>query len=560
MDLRNPGTLLRPGAWLPALACLLVIWPAVSEAAPWKPVLPTDGAARARLQPASGAQPETRHSYAWLDPGDEVTYDVRGQGQLRIRTRPVYADATDDPVFRHSVCYDDTTCRRFKRRSAVDGEYRLQRVEGPLPVLGAPLLLGEEDVLEIETPAVDGPFTLKNRSGTKSILVRVLVRDGLEPAPSGIAAAVPEPVANPVRTRLRWRIEPLQLGYDSNAYLAPADSNDAIGKLYWPLRARVDWRRSDNGFTWSADYAFFARIYDERILNEYRNRLSAEQAWRPDRNSRLRPFRFALEESFATKNETFFGRGDDAEFETLVDGAALSLEDRFDSWTFAAGPAVTWYAHDAVDLTGTFLWKRRDYREDYAEYPDIYALDQDRLEMELEVDWEASRRLDVTVLAGLTDKRYDEKYSRDAGGDEIRAETARYVKTWAQLEVDWGDRSGPRLGAELKYYRNRDRYAGYWDSDGFAVEGLAGWETAAGHRILARVRRSHTGYDRSHVRNDPSEPLRSKTVWNVRLYGRYRFGDRIEGIARLHYKDYDYNSRLFAYTRLLTRAGVRFTF
>lgn len=560
MILSNPRSI-PAGRLLPALALLLVLVPGLAGAAPWKPVLPMDPAARARLIEAGQTRPASSASYAWLEPGDEIRFDVVGEGELRIRTRPVFADTGDDEVFRLAVCYDDTTCRYFKRRSAVDATWSLERVDGVVPA--APLLLGEEDVLEIGMPALDAPLTLRNRSRTKAVLVRVLVRGGLEPAAPRMTVEEPEPIRSSVqtvRTRVDWDVDLLQLGWDSNAYLAPADSSSEQGRFFWPVRAGVDWRRTSRDLTWKAGYSFSGRLYDDEILNEYRNRLDAEQSWRPDRDSKLHDFRFGLEESFATKNETFFGRGDDVEFETITDGAALSLKDRFDAWTFSAGPVIDWQASGTLELTGAFSYLRRDYREDYAGHSDIYSLDQDRFEYTLEADWEATDQLEVSAQTGLTDKRYDEKFVRDADGLEIRSETARYVRTWAQVELDWEHESGLSLGAELKLYRNRDQFAGYWDSDGFAIEGTAGWETEGGHRVRARLRRSSTDYDLSRVGNDPSEPLRSKDVWNLRADGRYRLSDRVDAVARLHYKDYDYNSRLFAYERLLTRAGVAVSF
>ena len=241
-------------------------------------------------------------------------------------------------------------------------------------------------------------------------------------------------------------------------------------------------------------------------------------------------------------------------------GDTLSLADRFNSMTLNVTPSVTWEISDIVTATGYFTWQLRDYVEDYDAYADVYSLDQNNKEYGLELEWDATNDLRVTGSAKYTDKQYDEKFSRDASSILVPDVAANYVKTSGEISIDWGERYGPRLGGKFKSYQNTDQYDGYWDYSGMALEADGGWRWEEGHSFDLKIRRSESDYDLSHVLNDPTQPLRSKTVLNVRVSCEYRLRPNLDLVGSFHYKDYDYNSRTFAYTRALMQAGVAYGF
>jgi hypothetical protein len=541
------------------------LWVEQATAA-WKPARPEGDLPRVRLVPETEtkqSEQRPRSTYVMVPPGESAVFVVSGQGRMRIRTQPAYTPADKSGVFRLRVCFDDTTCRRFKRRSQPAEVVTVIPLRSSQPTVAAKTItlrpqVGKEDVLEIEVPAGTRRITIENPGrDPKPLFLRVLLQGDLVQKP--IAATRDQSGQD---HHLSVQLDAAQLGYDSNAYLAPADDNDNTGKLFWPAGAEVEYRdRSWRAMELGARYAFKGRLFQESLLNEYRHRLEARQEWAPASKSRAGGWTLELEEGLTYKQSTFFGRGDEAELETITSqGDTLSLADRFNSLTLNLTPSAAWRISEDIEATASFTWRLRNYVEDYAAYADIYSLDQDSKEFELGLEWEAMPNLNISGTLNRADKQYDQKYSRDADGMEIEAVAANYVKTSGTVGIKWGARVGLRLGGELKVYQNSDQYEGYWDYSGTALEATGGWRWQKGHRVDLKVRRSETDHDRSRVENDPSFPLRSKTVLNVRASAQYRLSPRFEWVGRLHYKDYDYNSRLFAYTRTLVQAGVRFEF
>ena len=540
----------------------LVLYASTAQAS-WKPAKPAAGTQRFRLVPESAdtapTQKQSKASYVVLPAGQQVVYRVHGQGRVRIKMRPAFDSPRDDAFFRVGVCFNDTNCRKFKRRSRPDESFNLIPAGSTVPTSATARLLGMENVLELDVSDGTRTITVENRNRDgREIFLRILLEGELtQPRAAKTSRKTTKASKRKGGSKVVVQVDAAQLGFDSNAYMAPVDDNNNQTEIFWPARAEVAFKnRTSLPIELGAKYAFKSRIYQKSILNEYRHRFDVVQKWEASDGLTL-----SLEEGLAYKQSTFFGRGEESELEAVTaDGDTLSLGDRFNNYSVSLNPSVDWELTEDLVVTGWFTWKMRDYVEDYVSYPSKYSLDQDSMEFGLELEYDVTPDLSFTGVVRRTDKQYDEKFSRDEFGIEVETVAANYVKDSGSLGVDWGKRYGLRLGGEIKFFQSTDQYQGYWDYSGLAVEGSGGWRWETGHRFELKVRHSESDHDRSHVLNDVAEPLRSKTVLNVRAGGQVRLNSRWELVGSLHYKDYDYNSRTFAYTRALVQAGMMYEF
>lgn len=517
----------------------------------WVPLSDLGDAATVELTTPDG---EPVHgTWRALGPSDTLRYAIRGDGTLRVETRALVGGGSGEVEVRLGVRTAPGTVRALLRRSS--GAQRLQLDDGS----GEVVTVLVADVDRWETPLVAGServdvFLREERS--QPVLVRVLARGSLErPAYS---ASGP--------TEVDWEVEAgvLGAGLDTNAYLAPSDSNSAETAFFWPALidagVRIDPAgRLDLGF----DYSFDGTFHSDTILNEYRHRAEAWQRWRHLSVGAARDFELQLQQVFRTKNRTYFGRGYSEEIETAAGNPPAHdspLADRFD-WregqlvaAVEFGPRTGW----SSDVEAGYV--RRDYVEDYENDPTTYSLDQDRWVGRWRVRWRNEEDLWVRVGLAVEDRFYDEKFAREADGTE-NPQQQTHITYWP-FEVEFGRRPPEGLRWHLTLGRERivDRYAGYWDRTDWAFTGDLDWVTESGHRVGARLRRSVTDYDRSRVGNTQAGPVREKDLWILGVKGLYRLDRHWRIEAWTEFKDRNNNSPTFDYTTWVSMAGLVYTF
>jgi hypothetical protein len=365
---------------------------------------------------------------------------------------------------------------------------------------------------------------------------------------------------------MKWDLETgfVGAGVNTNAYLAPSDSNSAEAALFWPAAVDAGIRfdpqgRLDLGF----DYSFDGTFHRDEILNVYRHRLEAWQRWRRLSLGALHDLDLQLEQTFRTKNRTYFGRGYSEEIETASGNPPAQespLADRFD-WregSLVADLDFGPYTGLSSDLRAGFV--RRDYVDDYEQDPNTYSLDQNRWVGRWRVRWRSENDFWVRLALGLEDRRYDEKYAREADGTENPGVQTHLMYWPIDLEFGRRPRSGLRWDARLGAERIVDRYEGYWDRTYWRADANLAWVFPSGHSVGAQVRRSITNYDRSRVGNTTAGPIREKDMWVVGIEATALLTPHWQLVAWSEVKDRNNNSPMFDYTTWVSMAGLTYTF
>ena len=347
-----------------------------------------------------------RGTWRMIAPGDTLHFAVRGTGMLRLETRAVLGPGDASAEFRMGVRTAPSTVRALVRRS--DGVQDLVAVSEAT----ADVAMRTATVDRWETELVAGSegidvFLRENRA--HPVLARVLARGELE-------RPAPEPSR---RSRVTWDLQAgvLGAGFDTNAYLAPSDSNSAETKLFWPAEffvgTRIDAARN---FDLRFDYSFNGLFYGDTILNEYRHRLGARQSWSRVSFGLLGEAVIELEQRIRTKNRTYFGRGYNEEIETAAGSPPAQdgfLADRYDWREGWVGADVMVGGRNGIGYGATVGYVRRNYVEDYENDPDTYSLDQGGVAGALRVEWRNEADAWARFTAGVRDRRYDEKFARD---------------------------------------------------------------------------------------------------------------------------------------------------
>lgn len=528
------GTMARGIVRMTLLAGIILIAGPAQGA--WRAARPVDRAENVRLD---------AKTWYRLGPGDALEIAVQGTGEMRIKVRPVRGSAGDPETFRYSVEMGDAGRRRFKRRSAPDG---------PFPGIGGgePVFLDEEDSLALQVP--EGARTVRLRmdaSDGRAAYVRVLLGRGLSQPP---AAAGRGGLLGP---DLEANVEIGVVGYDSNAYLTPVSADSADGRAYWPVRLGVRYTPvQERTFRVRADWTFDGDFYRESVLRQTRHVFDVDQRWKPGGPGRGAVW--TLEEQVRVQNDTFVGRGDREEYETSSGGQIVPFGDRFDSWDFRIRPRGEVPLGGRLTATGEGSFRHRDYRRDYAELADIYSLDRSEWTVELGVEWrQGPWRLAAGAGAGWTD--YDEKFSRDAAGNQVPGEPASYLDRRASFDARYRRANGVEVSAGYSITGRDDRFAGYWDKTVHKVDAEIGRRWPRG-RAAVWVSRSDTSYDRARVGYVSTGVLRKKDRTRVGVEGSYRLRPALDVVLSWTHDDANNNSETFAYDRSLVAAGIAASF
>ncbi len=557
----------------PPVARAAMVWNPVGTAK-WVPLVPADGSDRVTLRSVAedGSTDELHGRWSRLAPGDTVAFAIRGEGILRVETRPGFASDAAARRYRLGVRTAPDVWRLLVRREAYD---TLAVVAGGTAAgVGKAFRLGGVD--RWETALLAGServlVTLREERSAP-VWVRVLARGDVERLEQerrrpATEAGHPRSAGGRDRSPWTWELGATGgAGYDGNAYLTPRDVADtAAVRDAWFLPLEVDAELVlERGlpFELELDYGFDGQFYDDTILGERRHRLLVRQTFDdldlgPGGGGRLR-----LDQQFRSRDRTFFGRGDIEEFITgsdAVPGADVPLGDRFDwrEWSLEAELQLEPTADWEIELTG--FWLHRDYTEDYEQEPDIYSLDQDRTGVELAVRRELGADWDVGVSGEVAWWDYAEKFARDAQGDELPDVTTRLRRVPLELELRYRPRHGLRGSLAAGTLITRDLREGYWDRQTLILVAEAEYRARGPWSVEARVRRSVTDYDRSTLGNDPGAPLREKDSWRASVGGEYRVSGRLEVFGEWEWEDLENNSRTFAYRRAVVVTGVRGTF
>jgi hypothetical protein len=489
---------------------------------------------------------ETSRRYYRLDPGDTLVVPVSGSGPVRIKTRAVVANGTNPSHFRYAIALGERETRRFKRRNGDAQPFRVQSKDGS----GHQeyLQLGSLNSLEIDAPAGTNEIRLwMNPREDQSAFVRMLL---------GGEVAQPERqvVESPA---VRGLLQVGAGGYDSNAYLSPVSADSVSGLTYWPLGARLQYRSSKSRpWRLAAAYNFDGRFYTHSILNEsvHAVRFTARRRISVDRSL------VELEARLRSRNTTFVGRGDEEEFETTDDnGETVSLADRFDYRDVRVRARTRLRMAKSVSGKVHASLQRKDYRKDFEGSPDIYSLDQIRLETGVRIEWALDRRWSIEVGADLKKKNYDEKFSRDLDGAEVRTVPASYENRIVLGAVQFRQ-GGVAAGAQVRLGKTIDRYAGYWDASTWKVSGDVGYRWKRGHGVEIGLSRSHSDYDAARLGYDPSGDLRVKGSTRLRLSGTYRMYASVDLFGEYRFEHVDNNSETFAYERSVLETGLAMRF
>lgn len=531
----------------------------------WVPLKPLDHGERVALAALDDAGASTPLHGLWtrVAPGDTVAFAVRGDGMLRVETRPVFASEAAVRRYKLGVETAPGTWRHLIRRERFEA---IAQVAGQQPALR----LGQAD--RWQTPLLADTEVVRvtlREERSAPVFVRVLGRGDIavrRDAANVVARHRPEPSTADRPWRLRARAT-VGAAHDSNPYLVPRDIADTTAvrdAWYWPVDLAATVTLEDAlPFRVDLGYTFAGTFYDDDILGQTRHRVQLRETWDRLGLGPLGEGRLRLDQRLRTRDRTFFGRGDIEEFETgsdAVPGATVPLGDRFDWREVHLGadlrlsPARRWTA----DL-GAF-WLRRDYTEDYPDEPDIYALDQDRLGIDLAVRRELGGPWDVGLVGAVQWWNYDEKFARDAQGVEQPAQTTRYRRVPLTVEVRRHVRHGLRADLAVGALITSDRYQGYWDRQTLIVLGKLEWRARGPWSASVRARHSSTEYDASTVGNDVGGVLREKSSLRLAVQGDYRIDDRMEVVAVWRWTDLENNSSTFAYTRGTLEAGVRGAF
>ncbi len=533
-----------------------------SESAAWIAIAPERTTPRHSLEAVDAEGTSTPLPGRWmvLAPADTLHFAVRGEGTLRVQTRALFDSSAKSRRYRLGVLTAPGNWRHLTRHSAFETDVQWA---------GSTTVQRAAEVDGWETPLVSGAeaiaVTLREQSSAP-VLVRVLVRGEIErpwTAPSQSASAAPK--------SLRWKrnleVSAARAGYDGNAYYTPsdiADTTEVRDAWYWPLAIAASVELEDElPFDVALSYDFSTQQYDDAVLDEVRHRITLRETW-----SRLGlgPFgsgRLRLQQHLRTKNDTFFGRGDNEEFETgsgLVPGARVGLGDRFDWREFGVAAELTTRPSRAWRVELETFWLRRDHAEDFADEPEIYSLDQDRVGTNVTVRREFGPRWEFSARAGGQWWNYEEKFARDASGVELPTVATR-LRRWP-LELALEHRPGRTLRFDLALGTlvTTDLRDGYWDRSTLIASGAAQWDPRGPWSVGLRARHSTTAYDRARLDFASVGPLREKDSWRLRVNAEFRASERWDAFGSLAYTNLDNNSRTFAYERSVFETGVRAKF
>ncbi|HKK70906.1 MAG TPA: hypothetical protein VKA86_06795 [Candidatus Krumholzibacteria bacterium] len=517
----------------------------------WIPIGPEGSPDRVRLE--AGGEPLDSRLWTWMAPGDTLRFAVRGEGRLRVETRPSFR--TDAPVrrYRLGVVTDPATTRRLVRRSRFEALATLTGDRADT------LRLAARD--RWETDLVAGAreirvFLREERSAP--VLTRVLARGDVRVLTD--VAREPDTV-EPGDRSWSTELELAAVGYDDNAYLTPRDETGRTEEFQWPLRLELDWSPVETpSFELEFDYDLESHRYADEILDETQHRVSLRQTWDDRELPLLGPSRLRLEQRYRHRDKTFFGRGDDEEFETSSDvilDARVALGNRFD-WNegrlladLRSRPGRRW------TLEAEVFALRRDYTDDFEQEPDIYALDQWRYGGELAVARALGGDWSVVADAGFQAWNYDEKFARDRIGTFTPETTTLYHRIPLGLELELDPRRGLHVEVGGGALITRDRRASYWDRTTWIGEVDTEW-VADRWSVGGRLRRSVTTYDNATIGNDVGAPLREKDSWRGELELEWEWSRSVASIVRYETEDLRNDLPTFAYRRNLWQLIFRY--
>jgi hypothetical protein len=543
--------------------CAIWILGVSSAQAAWKSVRPDKTSERVRLIVVSEQEAERSLRGIWtiVEPGQELEFSLSGEGEIRLESRPIYLDQDGSDTYGLKVALADSV-RRLKRRSVWEHNVRFQGVTGqPNPgetrsVVG----VGETDQVNLKWQAGQGKLVIGNRiKNNRAILCRVLLDEGV----TLVGRKKSKKPKKALDQSLGLEVLLPGIGWDSNALLTAKDDPEADPESAWflPVDIQAQFDKDLNTRTSvQAKYGFIGSFYENPILDmrKHRIKLGGET-----RLGSLRPRRgldLFYGYRFTHKNDTYNGRSDREEFETTdpATGLPIALGNRFDynEHRFAGG--LRKHLGRSVVSTFTMHSLVRDYVQDFTEFPDIYSLDQDQMNLEFELKWRALQMVTLTGRFSYLTKDYEEKFSRELDGTEVEETPTSLHNTNFVFVGEYGRGAGFRAHAEIKSFSSKDQYAGYWDYSGIAIEGGLGWRWKAGHKFSASVRHSRKDYDNAHLDHDSTQDLREKEVLNVRINGDFVLSGNWEGFFQYHFKDAGNNNADFAYLRTEIIAGLNF--
>ncbi len=548
------------------LLVLLVtmVWFGASEAeASWKSVRPDSTVERVRLVVVSEQEEDRTLRGIWtvLEPGQNITFALTGDGRIRLETRSVYRNPDDEDYYRLKVALADTV-RKLKRRSVWEHNVHFQRGEGQSnpgevrTIVG----VGELDQLSLDWQASTGNLVVENQARNKRvILCRVLLGTGV----SKVGRKKAEKRGKTLDQSLGIEALVPGVGWDSNALLTAKDDSTADPEAEWflPVSIKAHFDKDINTRTsFQGKYSFSGAFYQNPVLDTRKHRLKLGGETRIGSQRARGGVDLFYGYRFTHKNDTYNGRNDREEFETIdrLTGLPIPLGNRFDYNEHRLEGGLRKKLGRQVETTFSMFGLVKDYIQDFSEYPDIYSLDQDHLEMELEITWRILNNTKLTGRFTYLAKDYDEKFSRATDGTEVTDTPTSLRNSNFVLVAEYGRGPGLRAHADLKVFQSKDQYAGYWDYAGLAVEGGLGWRWETGHKLSASVRRSHKDYDNARLSYDPAGDLRVKEVLNVRIGGDYILSGNWEVFFQYHFKNADNNNTSFAYLRTVIVAGLNF--
>ncbi|MFT5784209.1 MAG: hypothetical protein ACI9JE_001532 [Candidatus Krumholzibacteriia bacterium] len=539
-----------PWALLPLIAVLL--GGADLAQANWKPVAPQNNPNRVRIIVVSGTESEVTERGIWtlLEPGEELRFTLSGSGSIRLETRPEFRQENAEDEYRLMVSLPDTV-RYLKRRAPWEYSVRYEMARGTERATAQTVFgLGEVDQIELDWAAESGALAVTNRANNnRRILCRLLLSDDVRGQANRAEAESPAS-----QQSFGFEANVPQVGWDSNALQAAKDTPDSEVAAEWFLPVDVGARFTKDLNTRTsvqAKYTFYGAFYDDPVLDERRHRLhlGGETHLGSQRNRQGADLFYGYR--FTDKNDTYNGRGDRDEFETTdpITNEPIPLGNRFDYREHRLTLGIDKRLGRRTRSTLSVVGSKKDYKQDFSAYADVYALDQDRLEFKFDFEFVPRSNVKLSARAHYVIKDYAEKFSRDINGNEITETPSTLHNSALTLGADLGRGDGWRAHTELKLFSSDDQYAGYWDYSGYAVKAGCGWRGPTGHRIDGRVRYSSKDYDNSHVDHDAALPLRTKSVLVFILKAKYTLSNNWSGVAQWRYKDADNNNASFAYTR-----------
>jgi hypothetical protein len=551
------------------LGALLMI--AAPAAAAWRTARPDRATPSAKLQPATSvarnssiAPADSREpspSYYYLASGDTLVFPMLGEGRLRVRMRPVYASESDAGSFRYAVAFGRKAKRNLKRNSPLAGLFRVCAARSWTPDPGRELLLGEENRNDLQVPAGTDTVRIWMRGKDKgAAFARVYY--------SGNLRQPRRPKHGSELWSWRPRREPVAVsllfaGYDSNANFSPVDESLEIAAGYWPAEISSGLRVAPTrNLSLRARYAYETERYGNSIYNSHAHALTLDQTWRW-RIRRGGPHAIlSLSERYRLRDKTFFGRGDEDEFETLATelgsdtASTLSEADRFDYREWRYGGSLDLQFGKRWILNTALSYTDKDYNEDFETYPEIYSIDYRARRSGGGLVWRPRAEWKLEWTTRQTNKDYREKFSRNAAGESVESVPTSLRNRRHSLALARKPRAGLIVEAGLFQLGSRDLNLGYWNYDQRVWWLDLGWRWQGRHRVQVGYRSSAVDYENAHLDYDTMEPLREKASTQFGIDGSYRLSPQLELKAFWHWKDVENNSPTFAYRRTTIGGGL----